>query len=103
MLNDTKWEPFDESEEFLKNCDGMIIARLRKHWNEARWICTFSPQLDNVDVHFSLELEGIKSVEEARWQATAWIYNQCNYIANHFHRIRDHLPSVHELAEEVGL
>ena len=42
-------------------------------------------------------------MEEVEWQVTLYIGNKCNKIANQLHKIRDHLPSIHELAEKAGV
>ena len=92
MLNDWKWD----SDLRLRDNRDNVVAYLGLFAPE-KWFC----RLDNNDynIHYSVTLEGLKSKEEAVWQATVWIYNECNAIANSFHRIRDHLPSIHELAD----
>ena len=98
MLNDWNWEKVDDSEYRLKNTSGQMIAYLLNNFND-RWIC----RLYNIeyDITFVVTLEGLKSQEEAIWQATIWIYNTCNQIANSFHHIRDHLPNLGELRKRA--
>ena len=43
------------------------------------------------------------SMAIAEWSAVNSLYSYCNQKANYYHRIRDHLPSVRELAERAGI
>ena len=43
------------------------------------------------------------SMEYAEWDAVNNLYNKCNYKANYYHKIRDHLPSIRDLAEKAGI
>ena len=43
------------------------------------------------------------SVEEVEWQVTLLLYDRCNQMANYFHKIRDNLPSIHDLADKAGI
>ena len=97
MLNDWCWEKFDESEYRLKDAYGQMVAYLICNYDD-RWFCRFWN--DEHDMKFCATFEGLKSAEEVIWQATLWIYNTCNQIANSFHHIRDHLPSLHELGSK---
>lgn len=91
MDNDWCWEKYDNSEYRLKDSYGQVIAYLIRNYD--RWFCWFYN--DDWDMKFRLTIEGLKNTEEVIWQATIWIYNTCNRIANSFHRIRDHLPKVY--------
>ena len=44
-----------------------------------------------------------KNSDVAKWKATNEIINMCNNEIGKFSEIRDHLPSVHELAEKAGV
>ena len=65
-------------------------------------------QLDNcyvVSFTAFKEYERINSgsMEEAEWKAVLKMHNKCNQKANYYHKIRDHLPSIRELAERAGI
>lgn len=98
MFNNWHWVKYDNSEYRLKNISGQMIAYLINNFND-RWTC----RLYNVeyDITFVATFEGLENTEEVIWQATLWIYNTCNQIANSFHHIRDHLPSLRELREQA--
>ncbi len=103
MLNNWKWKRSDNSsyqdEYWLYDDNEKSIAFVyRKCYDGDIWECYFF--VDNFGVHFSVTFENIKSAERALLQATLWIYNNCNQVANNFHYIRDHLPSLHELREQ---
>lgn len=92
MDNDWCWEKYDNSEYRLKDSYGQVIAYLIRNYDD-RWFCRF----DNFDwdLHFKMTFEGFEDVEQIIQQATIWIHNTCNQIANSFHRIRDHLPKIY--------
>ena len=94
MLNDWHWEEIDNSEYRLKDTSGQMRAYLICNFDD-RWVCRLYN--DELNMNFHATFEGLKTNEEAIWQATLWIYDTCNQIANSFHHIRDHLPSLHEL------
>lgn len=93
MLNDWIWQKIRNYGFELHDNDGRLVASLTQDHNN--WLCTFY----NDDCHMSscVTLEDIESSDEAIWQATLWIYKECNRIANSFLYIRDHLTSLHEL------
>ena len=79
---------------FLYNEDGNELIRII--------------QLDNCyEITFTAfkEYERINagSMEEAEWKAVLIMSNKCNQKANYYHKIRDHLPSIRELAERAGI
>ncbi len=88
-----KWEKVSKTEYKLTDSCGLTVGYLALNYDRS-W-CRFYN--DDFDMKFSLTIEGLKNTEEAIWQATLWIYQTCNQVANSFHRIRDHLPSLHEL------
>ena len=45
----------------------------------------------------------LDSMAVAEWQAVLKLYDACNQKANYYHNIRDHLPSIHYLAERAGI
>ena len=96
MLNDWNWEKVCDFQYELKDTSGEVVAFLY-HSFEDEWYCKF------LNYHcggiFFGNFEGIKNGEEAVWQATIWIYRTCNKIANSYHHIRDHLPSLAVLRE----
>ena len=49
------------------------------------------------------KLVGIQSPEEAKWRAVLTLHDVCNRKANYYHNIRDHLPSIRDLAMEAGV
>ncbi len=96
MLNDSYWKEYNNGERaYLYSADNKKIAYVQK--KENLWQCTIYPEF----ITEEFNLKGLDSLEEVEWQVTLYIYNRCNNIANQLHRIRDHLPSIHELAEKA--
>lgn len=97
MLNDSYWKEFNNGERaMLYSADGKeIIAYVQK--KDTVWDCTIYPDFIAEGFYY----RGMSSVEEVEWQVTLYINNKCNKIANQLHKIRDHLPSIHELAEKA--
>lgn len=89
MFNDWHWEKIDDSEYRLKTQYDHVTVYLIRNYDD-RWTCRFFN--DDYDMKFAATFEGFKDPEEVIRQATIWMYNTCNQIANSFHRIRDHLP-----------
>lgn len=98
MLNDWYWEKLDDSEYRLKNTSDEMVAYLVHNYND-KWSC----RIDNNDwnINFVVTFGGLRNAEEAIRQATLWIYNTCNQVADSFHHIRDHLPSLGELRKRA--
>ena len=87
MLNDSYWEEYNDGERaFLWSADGERIGN-----------CMIYPEL----IAESFYYNGTSSIKEVEWQVTLYIGNKCNRIANQLHKIRDHLPSIHELADKA--
>lgn len=80
---------YDDSEK--------LICRIKKITGQINW-ALYAP-----DIFDELYMFPAHTKEVARWRATVMVYNECNRIANYFHKIRDHLPSLHELAAEAGI
>ena len=98
MLNDSYWEEYYDGERaYLFSADKEIIAFIQEI--NSAWNCVIYPELIAEKFYWI----GIYPIEEIEWQTTLYIYNRCNEIANSMHRIRDHLPSIHELADRVGI
>ena len=98
MKNKWNWEKINPECYILKDEYNYGIAHLAKYHND-KWACQFYN--DDYNITFNIILEGIYNAEEAIWQATLWIYNTCNQVANSFHRIRDHLPDLGELKKRA--
>lgn len=94
MLNDWKWEKIDNNQYIIKDNYNTKIVDLQKIQNE-EWLCTFYN--NEMKLHYNGIYPANMSLEEVQWQAILWIQKQCNQIANSFHHIRDHLPSIHEV------
>ena len=94
-----RWDKVDDYEYRLKDENHQIKGYLIQD-GSGDWVVRFFN--DDIDGAFpnTARLKDMDNAEHAIWQATLWIYNQCNKIANSFHHIRNHLPSIHELAEE---
>lgn len=73
-----------------ENMKGYVIRQFDK-----QWFCRFYNK--RLDQHFGVTISGMTNAEEALWQATIWIHDECNKIANSFHHIRDHLPRFNDL------
>ena len=96
MLNDSYWKEYNNGERaYLRSANGENIAYIQRE--ETVWSCTIYPKLINESFYW----KGITTLSELEWQMTLYIHNQCNKIANQLHSIRDHLPSIHELADRV--
>lgn len=96
MLNDSYWREYNDGKSaFLHSVDGEIIAYVQ--YKHDSWICTIQPTLIAEEFRWC----GIDSIKTVEWQTTNYIYNKCNDIANQLHKIRDHLPSIHVLAEKA--
>lgn len=98
MLNDSYWNEYNDKEQaYLHSNDGELIAHVHK--NNTAWKCVICSDLISEEFYW----RGIDSIEEVEWKVTLYIYNRCNEIANQLHKIRDHLPSIHGLAEKAGI
>ena len=98
MLNDSNWLEYNDGQRaILRASNGETIASIQK--DGLLWYCMMLPKLLAQDFYY----KNIDSIEEVEWQVTLYIYNRCNEIANQLHKIRDHLPSIHELAEKAGV
>ena len=97
MLNDWHWVKYDNSEYRLKNASGEMVAYLVRNYDD-RWFCRVYN--DDWNINFGVTFDELRNTEEVIWQATLWIYNTCNQVANSFHHIRDHLPSLRDLHNE---
>ena len=94
MLNDWTWEKVDDAEMRLKDSSGKLISYIVRT-APGLWYCRLYN--DDCYMHSGVALVDMKSAEEAMWQATLWINKECNRVAKSFHRIRNHLPRLHEL------
>ena len=79
-------------------CNITIIIDLIQNQNK-QWICTFYN--DEYKLKYQALFPENMTIEEILWQTILWVNNQCNNIANSFHYIRDHLPSVHDLFDKI--
>ena len=96
MLNGSYWKEYNDGERaFLRSAGGETIAYIQK--KDTVWDCMIYPEL----IAESFYYNGMSSIEEVEWQVTLYIGNKCNRIANQLHKIRDHLPSLHELADRA--
>ena len=98
MLNDSYWKEYNDGERaYLLSSSKEKIAYIQN--KNSVWDCVIYPEL----ISDSFYWRGIDSIEEIEWQITLYIYNRCNEIADQLYKIRDHLPSAHELAEKAGV
>ena len=89
-----EWKEIEKGLEYeLSYDDEKFVATVRQMSGGIKWVVSASP-------FFATWIEAT-SPEEAMWLATLSIYNNCNQMANHFHRIRDHLPNTRNLAEKA--
>lgn len=88
-----KWEKVSKTEYKLTDSCGLTVGYLALNYDRS-WCLFYN---DDFDMKFRLTIEGLKNTEEVIWQATLCIYKTCSQVANSFHRIRDHLPSLDEL------
>ena len=99
-MNDWHWKEYDDGKRAsLFSADGEEIAYIQKYEPDlgSAWICSIYPRYICEKVYW----KDIDSLEEAEWAATLYIYDKCNEVANQLHKIRDHLPSLHELRENA--
>lgn len=98
MLNDSYWKEYNDGERaVLWSANGEPLAHIKR--KDSVWDCLICPKL----VAENFCYNGSSTIKEVEWQMTLYIYNQCNKIANQLHKIRNHLPSIHELAEKAGV
>jgi len=98
MLNDSYWKEHNDGERaYLYSMDGRTIAFIQRK-NDI-WSCSIYEEFISEDFYW----RGMDSIKEVEWQVTLYISNKCNKIANQLHKIRDHLPSIHDLAEKAGV
>ena len=96
MLNDSYWKEYNGGERaLLQDADGNTIAYIQK--KDYVWDCKVYPELIKENFYFG----GIHSIEEVEWQVTLYIEDKCRNVMNNVCKIRDHLPSIHELAERA--
>ena len=96
MLNDSYWKEYNDGEmAVLWSADGEKIAYIQK--KDTVWDCMIWPKLIAENFYYN----GLSTMEEVEWQVTLYIGNKCNKMANQLHKIRDHLPSIHELAKRA--
>ena len=97
MLNDSYWKEYNDGERaYLYSTDGRTIAFIQR--KDDIWNCFIYEEFISEDFYW----RGMDSIKEVEWQVTLYIGNKSNKIAKQLHKIRDHLPSVHELAEKAG-
>ena len=89
-----KWE--DEGRQIVLRDGRKTLARARNMDNLGWFV--YLPCID--EQFYKIEAS---TVEEAKWRVTLLLYDRCNGMANYYHKIRDHLPSIHELAEAAGI
>ena len=91
-----KWEEVEKDREY-KLVDEAIPFRcgIRKMTGMDSW--TVNTSL------FGTQMIDAYSADEAKWRATLMVYDDCNRKANYYHKIRDHLPDVHDLARDAGI
>ena len=87
-----KWNRY-VGESLLQTEDGEIKSRLYRNKNE--WLVAtycFDGQIYAIDA---------KDIDEAEWRATLLIHYKCSEVMNHYDKIRQHLPDIHELGKKV--
>lgn len=89
-----KWE--DEGWQIVLRDGNKTLARARNMYDLGWFV--YLPCID--EQFYKIEAA---TAEEAEWRVTLLLYNRCNQMANYFHKIRDHLPSIHELADKAGI
>lgn len=98
MLNDSYWKEYDNGKRAcLLASSGETIAFVGRE--DFTWHCIIYPKL----ITEAFEYFGEASIEEVEWQITLHINKRCTVVANELHKIRDHLPSIHYLADRAGI
>lgn len=88
-------ETFTDSFVLLDE-QGRQIATLSKYdWG-------YSDTLWKLEFFFNRVSLYAENGDIAKWKATNEMINLCNEEIGKFSKIRDHLPSIHELAERAG-
>ena len=91
-----EWKEIESGLEYeLSDDDERFRATVRQMSGGKDWVASATT--------FGATWIEAASPEKAMWLATLSIYDNCNRMANHYHRIRDHLPSVRDLAEKAGI
>ena len=105
MLNDSKWEKFRENDYILKNNEDIEIAEIYKTNTDIYELMFIIPGLTDFDDEFvtnrHITLDECRTSEIAMWKAGNIIANKCNEWIKHISKVRDHLPSPHEMFEKA--
>lgn len=83
--------------QVLHDEGGKLVCHVRKMTGRDDWTM-YAPQIGKEVFRFPAS-----SDEEARWRATLIVYNECNRIAGFYHKIRDNLPNLRELADDAKI
>jgi hypothetical protein len=96
MLNDSYWKEYNDGERaFLWSAEGEKIAYIQR--KDGIWSCFIYEEFISEDFYW----RGMDSIKEVEWQVTLYIGNKCDRITSQLQKFRDHLPSVHELADRA--
>ena len=93
MLNDWKWEKISNHEYIIRDDNYKTVIDLLQTPDKT-WVCIFC------DVEYQRFSDDM-TIEEMQWQAVVSADKLCNKIANNFHHIRDHLPSMYSLFDKT--
>lgn len=96
MLNDYKWIRTDSGDSILYTTDNKKIATILSYGNNNYKLLFWLGK-----EHFDFDLE-CGSMEIAEWRAGLVIYDECQKILNRICKIRDHLPSPHEMYKKAS-
>lgn len=97
-INDWKWEKIDDYEYVIRDNNNIVVIDLMQIQNK-QWICTFYN--NEYELKYRAFFSENMTIEEIQWQAILWVNEQCINIANSFHHINDHLPSIHDLFDKI--
>ena len=93
MLNNSKWKKLNGNQFYLYNEHDGCIAILSYDDYRERWNIN-----DLIDFDETFDAD---SLEEAQWRAAVILNNYCNQQIAQYMKIRDHLPTLSELYDEI--
>ena len=100
-MSNAHWEVYDNGERaWLFDKDEHVRAVITRDEDSGnKWECILFYDCIKGKLYWSEDY----TIEEMKWQVTLYINNKCNDIICQTCSIRDHLPSIHELARQAGV
>ena len=93
-MMEMKWRAIESGLEYHLVWGDMVYVRIRKMSGMESW---------TVSSDFGCRMIDAESPGKAMWRATLLVSDECNKRVRLYSRIRDQLPSLHELAQNAGV